>query len=412
MTTSNDKYALAAEYIKKSWQKAVVSPEETSCPELYVAPFVPPCVNGDFRVLFYWDTFFTNAGLIEDGYVGLAVNNADNLIFAVNKKGFVPNALSDTGAKWCSQPPYLHFIVRDIYERTKDEQWLKKAYFALKKEYLFWQSKRMTDIGLNRYFHLPLREKDLVDYYDYVAEERLKLPLDISSENKIRLAENYIASAESGLDFSPRFFDFCAEVIPVCLNANLYGLEKDLCEWSQKFEPEKAEEYFAALSVRKALMDEYCLGSDGLYYDYDLKTRKKRRFYSSGQFMPFYTGLSDDAKAVKKLLAFLEGAHGVYSTERCEAGDVTYQWAYPNTWAPDNYICVKSLEKCGLYADAGRIAEKFVENVSSTFARTGRLWEKYDGELGGVAENNEYSITEMLGWTGGVYTVFYNGYLK
>ena len=48
-----------------------------------------------------------------------------------------------------------------------------------------------------------------------------------------------------------------------------------------------------------------------------------------------------------------------------------------------------------------------MENVADTYIKTGRLWEKYDGVKGGVAENNEYSMTEMLGWTGGVYSCFY-----
>ena len=410
MVSSNDKYALTAEYIKKSWKKAVVVPDATAFPELYVAPFVPPCVNGDFRVLFYWDTYFTNVGLIGDGEIGLAKNNADNLICAVNKNGFVPNAVSYSGAKWCSQPPYLHLIVRDIYEITQDDDWLRNAYYALKKEYRFWQTERTTVTGLNRYFHHKLGEEDLIGYYDYVAQERLRIPSDIADEEKVRLAENYIASAESGLDFSPRFSDFGANVVPVCLNANLYGLERDLMKWSEKFEPEKTEEFKNALLRRRSLMDKYCLGDDGLYYDYDPKAESKRRFYSSGQLMPFFTGLSDDVNALKKLLPFLEGERGVYSTQKYEKNDSTYQWAYPNTWAPDNYICVKSLEKLGLYADSERVAKKFAENVADTFVSTGRLWEKYDGRIGGVAKNNEYPITEMLGWTGGVYGDFYKKY--
>lgn len=407
-----DKHALTAEYIKNSWIKAVVSPVGTDCPEIYAASFVAPCINGEFKTLFYWDTFFTNIGLICDGFTDLAKDNADNLINAVNLFGFVPNALDRSGVKWCSQPPFLHFIVRDVFDETKDEKWFETAYYALKKEYVFWQTERMTATGLNRYFHLPLDKCSLVGYYDYVSRERLAIPSDIPTEEKAELAENYIASAEAGLDFSPRFCDFGAGVIPVCLNANLYGLEKDLSEWSRRFEPQMTENFSSAAKKRKALMDKYCLKKDGLYYDYDLKTGLKRDFYSSGQFMPFLTGLSDDEKALKKLTSLLEGPHGVFPTQIYERKSVTYQWAYPNTWAPDNYFCVRALKQNGLFPDAFRVAEKFTENVAVTFIKTGRLWEKYDGLFGGVAKKNEYSITEMLGWTGGVYSAFYNEYLK
>ena len=407
MFVSADKYALTAEYIKKSWIKACVTPDASSCPKLYIAPFVPPCVDGDFRVLFYWDTYFTNVGLIGDGFLSFAINNANNLIYAVNKNGFVPNALSFSGTKWCSQPPFLHFIVRDIYEKTHDKIWLETAYYALKKEYRFWQTERITDTGLNRYFHMPLAENDLIDYYDYVAKERLSIPSDIPVEDKARLAENYIAAAESGMDFSPRFRDFGANIAPVCLNANLFGLEKDLARLAELFEPSEKEKFLKAANERKRLMDIYCLCDDGLYYDYNIRTREKQKFYSCGQFMPFVTGISDNKKALKKLTGVLEGPYGICSTQKDKKKGIIYQWAYPNTWAPDNYLCVRALEKNGLHADASRVAWKFISNVADTFMESGRLWEKYDAINGGIAKKNEYSMTEMLGWTGGVYSCFY-----
>ena len=286
MSVMTYKYERTAAYIKNSWQKAVINKEDAELPELYVAPFVPPCVNGAFKVLFYWDTFFTNRGLITDGQTGLAKNNVDYLIFALNKFGFVPNALSVSGTRWCSQPPFLHFMVRDVYEKTLDEEWLKNAYFALKKEYAFWQTERTTKTGLNRYFHLPTDKDSLSGYYDYVAG-RLKLSIDLSKEEKARLAENYIAVAESGLDFSPRFCDFGADIIPVDLNANLYGLEKDLLEWSHKFEPQTTADYEKALNLRKTLMDRYLLGKDGLYHDYDYVRCEQNTTCFSGQFMPY-----------------------------------------------------------------------------------------------------------------------------
>ena len=51
---------------------------------------------------------------------------------------------------------------------------------------------------------------------------------------------------------------------------------------------------------------------------------------------------------------------------------------------------------------------RFYYNV---FAKTNKLWEKYDVNIGSRSILNEYSETEMLGWTAGCYNVLYD-YLK
>ena len=193
-------------YIHSRWKAAVNYPVKGDKYALPY-PFVPPCIDGDFHVLFYWDTFYTNRGMIADGYFEYAKYNVDNLIFALDKLGFVPNAYSENLIKWCSQPPYLHFMVKDIYEVNKDKNWLEKAYYALKKEYEFWMKERIAPNGLNRHFHNKLTKEDLCGYYDYVAKDRLGLPLDIDPDKKAELGECYCVDAEAGLDFTPRFLD-------------------------------------------------------------------------------------------------------------------------------------------------------------------------------------------------------------
>lgn len=116
------------QYIKNTWKKAVVSPEDMEEGFRLPYPCVPPCVTGMFRCLFYWDTFYTNLGLLSDGEIELAKNNVDNLIYLLNKYCFVPNANSVSGTKWCSQPPYLHWMVQVLDTYIHDEVWLKNAY--------------------------------------------------------------------------------------------------------------------------------------------------------------------------------------------------------------------------------------------------------------------------------------------
>ena len=87
--------------------------------------------------MYYWDTYFTNAGLIASGNVEQAKNNADNVRFLINKYGFMPNG-NRTFYLGNTQPPFLSLMVYDIYETKKDKEWLKTAYDFLIIEYRFW----------------------------------------------------------------------------------------------------------------------------------------------------------------------------------------------------------------------------------------------------------------------------------
>ena len=393
------------EYIISHWQKAVILPENAETPSFYVKPFIPPCIDGPFKSLFYWDTYFTNKGLLADGRIEDAKNNVDNLLNAVDRFGFVPNALSAHLLKFCSQPPYLHFMVDDVYTATKDAEWLENAYFTLKKEYSFWQTERMTDTGLNRHFHHKLSEKDLIDFYGVVAGERLKLAESKTDKEKCVLADGFLAVAESGMDWTPRF-GFCGdEILPVDLNANLYGLEKHLALWAAKFEPQKSEFFEKAAEKRKALCNKYFLAENGLFYDYNYVTGKRSELNCSAQFMPFITGLISDKTAFNRLIDRLLMPNGVLCVQKTEQ-KIVYQWGYPNSWAPDNFLAYTSAKKVGEYEKEQQIAETYLKTVSDEFSKSGRLWEKYDAAFGCAATVNEYEVPEMLGWTAGVFEYF------
>ena len=249
-------------------------------------------------------------------------------------------------------------------------------------------------------------QKELCDYYDYVAENRLKIPKDISEKEKALLAHDFIAVAESGMDWTPRFIKGGANFIPIDLNCNLYAMEKRLAGWAKKFEPDKEKDFAAAAEKRKELLKKYCLAKDGLYYDYDYVTNERSIIKCSAQFFPFMAGICSDKRAFNELKTLL-GAHGVFCTEKVTDNGVTYQWGYPNSWAPDNFLAYEAAKRCGLKEESRKIAEKYLRTVSEAFSKTGRLWEKYDGENGGVAVVNEYEVPEMLGWTGGVFEYFY-----
>ena len=96
-------------------------------------PYSVPCVQGMFQDMFYWDTYFTNLGLISIGDTVQAKNNVDNILYVINLLGYMPNA-TDRGMFNRSQPPYASMMVADIYDITHDREWLGRALPVLEKD--------------------------------------------------------------------------------------------------------------------------------------------------------------------------------------------------------------------------------------------------------------------------------------
>lgn len=402
----DEKYLKTHEYVLNKWKDGL---REQSNPDYPIPfPFEPPCVNGLFQCLFYWDTFYTNHGMLLDGKTQYAIWNADNLIYLLNKYGCVPNSNSYPGIKHNSQPPYLHFMVADVYAVTKDDAWLKQAYEALKKEYEFWMTKRMTPCGLNQYLHHEKTDQEKIDFYDYVAT-RLDIDPDAPREVKIYMGSGFNAQGESGLDFSPRLKFEGQDCVEPDLNANLYGLETDLMIYAKKFEPEMVEVFAKARAHRKELMDKYLLNKeDGLYYDYNFVKGEivQTEFCFTGQFMPFITGVSKDKKACQYLLSKVEFDGGVASTGLYDS-DIEYQASYPFSWPYDNALAFWALTTLGLKEEYTRVGTKYLNQCANSYMETKHLWETYSAITGDVASKKEYANGEMLGWTGGTYQWIY-----
>lgn len=199
-------------YIRENWKNCVrTNYEDAGCLLGLPFPYTVPCVKGEFQELYYWDTYFINIGLIKSGLFEKAKNNVDNFLYEVKKYGFIPNS-SATFHLNRSQAPFLSMMVRDIYEKYEDVEWLRNTYETLKHEYRFWMDKRITPIGLNRYFHHASNNGDIIDFFNYISKSRINL------------------KAET---FNPRFEGHCADFVPVDLNSNLYLYEKNFEYFSE-----------------------------------------------------------------------------------------------------------------------------------------------------------------------------------
>ena len=361
-------------------------------------PYIVPCAESCFNELYYWDTYFTNKTLFAFGNIEQAKNNLENILYLIERYGYMPNG-SRTFFLKRSQPPYAVLMTDDIYRATGDLGFLKSAFVPLKKEYEFWMTKRISENGLNHYDCEEDRTACAAFYRDCVVG---RVSVDVS-RNAEEAGRHYFAEAESGWDFNPRFNGYCADHNPVDLNSNLYLYEKLFAEYEVLLGEGDGKAWEERASVRAEKMNEL-LWDDaaGVYKDYNYKTKKRSETISAASFQPYFAGVAGELQrdGLLKLLHSLEGEWGIYATEKTGK---KYQWAYPNVWAPCQYIAAEGLRRCGYEQEAARIEQKYTALIEKNFATYGKLFEKYNGVTGDIDAVSEYGTPEMLGWTAGVY---------
>ena len=369
-------------------------------------PYTVPCVTESFQELYYWDTYFTNVGLLLLGKTKYVKNNIEDIFFLVEKYGFMPNG-SRTYYLNRSQPPFLSQMVRDLFDVTEDKKWLLRAYGVLEIEYDFWQTKRMTPLGLNGYTGYEIW-KDLFDHNLAYFSRRTgyKPDCEVNDEHKKKIYLATVSVCESGWDCNSRVKSEGHDYCMIDLNSLLYAMESNMLYFSSVLELGKENVWEQRLRERRRKMQ--LLWNDGrkLFMDYNFKTGRFSDYATVASFYPMYANIATDKQAqdTVKLFDLLNLDFGISAGE--PNSDWKCQWDYPNVWAPLQFIIYKALINYGYDDMAKTVAEKYVHLVENNFEKTGNLWEKYDGNTGEKA-CFEYSALPMVGWTAGVY-IFFN----
>jgi alpha,alpha-trehalase len=365
------------------------------------SPYTVPCCKDTFQELYYWDTFYTNEGLLAMGEIELARGNTDNILSLIERFGFMPNGNRDKYLDR-SQPPHAALMVKRLFDVTGDVAWLERCLPILEREYDFWMTKRGTPIGLNRYGHHADKERLAA----YRWDDRMALEHGLSDENA-HLSQNAhnLAECESGWDFCPRFDRRCRDFCPVDLNSLLFAHEWTLAGFCQRLgQREAAMRWQEFARVRRERMRRYLWSERRqAYLDYDYRRGALSPVLSAAVFYPVWLGLDKpSASTVAGWVRALESSHALNA---CEAGPRSqhYQWDAPNAWPPLQYVAVHACLAVGLEEEAGRLARQYLDIVAANFVRTGDLWEKYNAQTGNTDAQNEYEMPAMMGWTAGVF---------
>ena len=386
------------EYISNSWDKSLRQKGHRPDGIVLPYPYNSPCAEGLFDEFYYWDTCFINKGLIADGKYEYAMQNLLNMAYLIQRYGYMPNAAVE-GMLNRSQPPLFGMMCYDLYHATQDERLKQKVLPALKTEYEYWMKNRILPCGLNAYGTSATKEVKV--YMATEFEQRLGKKFEADREE---LGSNVLAECESGWDFSPRFNHRCTEYAPIDLNCIMYINEMVIATFESDLIEKQKYENFALL--RKQKMLKYMF--NGEFLNDAIPEKTVSNTVSVATLFPFLVGIQSDKITLKKLLYRLECKNGISACEKQNYNNTIYQWGYPNMWAPLVYFAFFALKQSGLTVDANRIGEKYLTAVEKTFEKTLKLWEKYDAETGEKATVNEYTETQMLGWTAGVYNLLFD----
>jgi alpha,alpha-trehalase len=385
-------------------------------PDQYVVP------GGRFSEIYYWDSYFTMLGLRAQKRYDLIDDMVGNFAFLIDSLGFIPNGNRNYYLSR-SQPPFFSLMVRILAE--EDSTMLVKYLPALRKEYDFWMNGAGNLLKPGDSYAHAVNMPDgtiLNRYYDNRPEPRpeaYKEDVHLATQSKrdpIELYSDIRAAAESGWDFSSRWFangkDLATiqttHIVPVDLNCLMYHLEqmiyKGLIMKGQTLEASKIQKQ--ADARRRAILTFCWDPGKGYFFDFNFKTGKRSEVKSLAGVFPLFFNLAGPAEAAK--------VNETLKTEFLKPGGLAttlnstgQQWDSPNGWAPLQWIAFQGLRNYNQDVLAEEIKSRWLKTNRRVYRATGKMMEKYnvlDTTL--IAGGGEYPNQDGFGWTNGVALAF------
>lgn len=384
-------------------------------------PYVVP--GGRFREVYYWDSYFTMLGLVEDGRLDLVKQMLDGFASLVRSVGHVPNANRSYYLSR-SQPPFLAAMV-GLYATAADTARALEYLEALEAEHAFWMA-GADSVAPGTAVRRVVRLRDgalLNRYWDDRPEPRpesyredFTLAQRIPEAQRAALYRNLRAAAESGWDFSSRWMrdpsDLLSletvDLVPVDLNSLMYHAERTIAALRRvrggEGDAAVAARYATAAETRRrALLAAAYDSASGFFYDVRWRTGERVTDRPTmAAAVPLYFGLAtpEQGRAVAARLGREFLAPGGFVTTLVRSGQ---QWDAPNGWPPLQWMGVQGARAYGREDIAIDARTRWLALNRRTYLVTGKMTEKYDvTDLTKRAGGGEYPAQDGFGWTNGV----------
>ena len=391
-------YDAALAYIAAYWPKIIhANPQDSGTliglPYPYLVPRERDPNSSMFQEMYYWDSYFISLGVVGTPHEQLIVDICENFSYLIERFGLIPN-----GSRYYflsrSQPPFFtqqiklavevkhrrgdadvtEFVRRmlALAEREHDTVWLGTAQ----------PHHRQVHRGLSRYFDI-----------NYL---------------------HILASCESGWDHSTRCDDLWLDHLPVDLNSLLFTCENDLAGLAEQLgDAQRATHWRSQANARRNTLHDLLWSEEhGFFFDYNWREERINMHPSLAGFYPLFAGWATQAQAQRVvsewLPRFLQPG-GLVTTLQAAADK---QWAWPNGWAPLQWLVVKGLDRYGFHIEAREVRRRWCENCAQVFAQTGAFWEKYNvvdvakSDSAREVEQGVYGQLKGFGWSNAVFADF------
>uniref|UniRef100_A0A0K0DGH4 Trehalase n=1 Tax=Angiostrongylus cantonensis TaxID=6313 RepID=A0A0K0DGH4_ANGCA len=374
-------------------------------------PFIIP--GGRFREFYYWDAYWILKGLIASGMTDTAKSMILNFAYMINTYGFVPNGGRIYYLRR-SQPPMFAPMVYEYYHATRDKQIVRDMLPLIEKEFHFWQTNRSVFIEVNgeTFEMYQYRTPSTVPRPESYREDYLTAQ-NIKDENdKRKFHQNIASAAESGWDFSIRWFADkhsltsiqTADILPVDLNAFIcYNIHILGSLHGEVGNHKKSSVWIANyIKFRDQFEKTFYVDDAKGWYDYNFKTRKHNTDFYASIAVPLFTqcyeplslAKSDDLYAKMEEMGVFSYKGGIPTSLQTQS---TQQWDFPNGWSPLNHMIIEGLRKSGdprMQQKAFILAKKWVLANLQVFQADKAMWEKYDvvSSLPKLGRGGEYDV--------------------
>ncbi|CAH4036687.1 trehalase-like isoform X2 [Pieris brassicae] len=395
-------------------------------------PFIVP--GGRFREFYYWDSYWIIKGLLLSEMHSTARGMVSNFLDVVDRIGFIPNG-GRIYYKMRSQPPLLIPMVKLIFDDSGDMEYLRQHIHTLDREFDYWVTNHTVDFEHDGQNYQLMRYTDMSQG---PRPESYKEDIDCakhfdSPDKKEELYAELKAAAESGWDFSSRWFILngtnkgnltnlkTRSIIPVDLNAIMSWNAELMADFHSKLGNTAKADYYKDVhaSLLQAIENVLWHEDVGAWLDFSLESRRRRDYFYPSNIAPLWTGCYDRARKeyyVNRVINYLDKVkvdifEGGIPTTFEHSGE---QWDYPNAWPPLQYIFVVGLDNTGLPEAkrlANELATKWVRSNFEVWKVKTAMLEKYDATIfGGFGGGGEYVLQTGFGWTNGVVMSLLNRY--
>lgn len=391
-------------YIDTLWEKLTrICPVDSGTligvPRPYIVPAVDP-QKPLFQELYYWDSFFVSVGLRHTAHSQLVIDMTENFAYLIDRFGYIPNATRFYFLSR-SQPPFFTRMIglaNDILTERGDPDrlsFLSRMYTLACREQEFWIS---TSAPYEKCVYQGLSRYSDVNYLDALA------------------------SCESGWDHSTRcrgnqsLHDYGAWMrhLPVDLNSILLVRERDLARLAAECgEDAAAKNWIRKAEERSRVMQEiFWDEKSGFFFDFDFHEKQINSHLSLAGFFSLWAELATPEQAATMVREWLPRFLSKGGVVTALQHYPERQWAWPNGWAPLQWIVAQGLESYGYRAEARDIAQRWCTLCEEFYAKNLCLPEKFNVVNPETPpEEGLYGTVRGFGWTNGVYLDFKRRFL-